>query len=461
MGRRLRAKPFGSVNAEDSRRPPDERFWRSVPQPRQAPGEDGAGVQAVDAVEVEHLVKKVEQAPVQTIGNRSDGEGHFKRTHRWAVDRLRERLVGVVRDVGVLVVAVVERVGNLDPHAARRPHRSALRARAVGHNRGEDGTLSIARLWRRSRGDNPGGGIASSVADQLRWARFHLGDGRAESGAHVLPAEVLHRMKAPTVALRGSNLGDAIGIGWFLREVDGVRTVRHGASANGQFAELLTVAERGFAVVSLSNAGPDGVPFNQAVVRWALKTYLGLIDTDPEPIPYDQARAQEIAGHYQNDAQALIIAADVTGLTLEVDIKPEIRAAADKELPPGYPPAAIGAARRQGRVHPHRRRNEGAARLLHPRRERRGRGSRPRRPVVQPEGRRGDMVELFMTTVIGAPGGMVAGMRQSPMWPGFEAVAHTLLYDGVARRHPDRQPIARRALARGQGADARVGRRGE
>jgi CubicO group peptidase (beta-lactamase class C family) len=35
---------------------------------------------------------------------------------------------------------------------------------AVGHNHGEDGTLSIARLWRRSRGDNPGGGIASSVA---------------------------------------------------------------------------------------------------------------------------------------------------------------------------------------------------------------------------------------------------------------------------------------------------------
>ena len=70
----------------------------------------------------------------------------------------------------------------------------------VGHNRGEDATLSIARLWRRSRGDNPGGGLASSVADQLRWARFHLGDGRAQSG--VLPAEVLHQMKQPTVNWR-------------------------------------------------------------------------------------------------------------------------------------------------------------------------------------------------------------------------------------------------------------------
>jgi hypothetical protein len=42
--------------------------------------------------------------------------------------------------------------------------------------------------------------------------------------------------------------------------VDGVRTVGHGGSANGQFAELLTAPERYFAVVALSNAGPDGIP---------------------------------------------------------------------------------------------------------------------------------------------------------------------------------------------------------
>lgn len=213
---------------------------------------------------------------------------------------------------------------------------------AVGHNRGEDGTLSIARLWRRSRGDNPGGGIASSVADQLRWARFHLGDGRAESGVRVLPTEVLDRMKEPTVALQGSNLGDAIGIGWFLRHVDGVRTVGHGGSANGQFAEILTVPERDFAVVALSNAGPDGIPFNQAVVRWALQTYLGVTDRDPEPLPYDEARAREVVGSYENDVMTLTIDTSGSGLRLEVLMKPEIRAAADKELPPDHAPFDLG-----------------------------------------------------------------------------------------------------------------------
>jgi CubicO group peptidase (beta-lactamase class C family) len=213
---------------------------------------------------------------------------------------------------------------------------------AVGHNRGEDGTLSIAWLWRRSRGDNPGGGIVSSAADQLRWARFHLGDGRAPGGARVLPAELLQRMQQPTVALRASTLGDAIGIAWFLREVDGVGTVGHGGSANGQFAELLTVPERDFAVVALSNAGPDGTNCNQTIVRWALQAYLGVTDRDPEPLPYDPARARELVGSYGIDAMTVTIGTDGPRLRLEVRIRPEIRAAADKELPPDIEPSDLG-----------------------------------------------------------------------------------------------------------------------
>ncbi|PWU53187.1 serine hydrolase [Micromonospora globispora] len=213
---------------------------------------------------------------------------------------------------------------------------------AVGHNPGEDGALAVARLRKRWRGDNPGGGLESSAADLLRWARFHLGDGRTESGEEVMPAEVLQRMKEPTVELRGSSLGDAFGIAWFLRDVDGVRTVGHGGSTNGQFAELLLVPERDFAVVSLSNAGPNGIPFNQAVVQWALEHHVGVVDRDPQPIPHDAAWAREVVGDYDMDSMYVTIAGDGTGLTLEVDIKPEIRAAAVTDLPPGYAPAAIG-----------------------------------------------------------------------------------------------------------------------
>jgi len=46
------------------------------------------------------------------------------------------------------------------------------------------------------------------------------------------------------------------------------------------------------------------------------------------------------------------------------------------------------------------------------------------------EGRRGDMVELFMVTA-GMPREMVHQMRQAPWWPAQEAVAHTLVYDAT------------------------------
>lgn len=45
-------------------------------------------------------------------------------------------------------------------------------------------------------------------------------------------------------------------------------------------------------------------------------------------------------------------------------------------------------------------------------------------------GRRGATVE-YWNTVIGTPAEMVAYMRQSPMWPGLEEVAHTLPYDAA------------------------------
>lgn len=213
---------------------------------------------------------------------------------------------------------------------------------AVGHNPDENGKLSIARPWKFWRSNDPGGGLASSVADQIRWARFHLGDGRKESDERILPAKILHQMQEQTVALRGSSLGDAIGICWFLREVDGVRAIEHGGSAHGQFAELLIVPERNFAVVSLSNSDPNGIPFNKAVVRWALKNYLGLVDSDPEPISFDAMRAQEIVGSYENDFMTLTIEIDGAGMKVDIHIRPEIRSGAKTELPPDPEPADMG-----------------------------------------------------------------------------------------------------------------------
>ncbi|WP_406005441.1 beta-lactamase family protein [Streptomyces sp. NBC_00637] len=216
-----------------------------------------------------------------------------------------------------------------------------VRKFAVGHNRGDDGELHVARPWgafkEGARGDNPGGGLASSVSDLLRWARFQLGDGEG-----VLPESALRRMRERTVGLRASTLGEGFGICWFLHDLDGVHAIGHGGSGNGQFAELLIVPERDFAVVSLANAGPDGYPLNQSVVKWTLEHYLGIVQRTPEPVPYDERQAAPVVGRYEIDAMNLDIATDGTRLTLAVGIKPEIRAASDEEMPPDYPAAAIG-----------------------------------------------------------------------------------------------------------------------
>jgi pimeloyl-ACP methyl ester carboxylesterase len=74
------------------------------------------------------------------------------------------------------------------------------------------------------------------------------------------------------------------------------------------------------------------------------------------------------------------------------------------------------------------------------------------------EGRRDDAVELFMR-VAGAPEEGIVQARNSPMWPGLEAIAHTLAYD-AACLGDGRPPTARLAtitrptlVATGGGAD--------
>ena len=220
----------------------------------------------------------------------------------------------------------------LDPLGLGNTHfdRDAVMTRrfAVGHEKGE-----IARPWRHWRANNPGGGVAASVSDLLAWARFHLGDGDGID---------LAEMRKPTAFLRGSNLGDAIGVGWFLREIDGVQAIGHGGSSNGQFAELLIVPSRNFAVVSIANQGPDGSPVTQAMVRRALEHHVGVLDRDPEPLPYNAVAAREVAGGYDNDAMVMTIDDTGSGLVLEVLIRPEIRESAEMELPADHAPFPMG-----------------------------------------------------------------------------------------------------------------------
>ena len=105
---------------------------------------------------------------------------------------------------------------------------------AVGHTSSKDGRVVVARPWAVPRSAAPAGRLVANAVDQLAWARFHLGDGTAPDGTRLLPPELLRRMHEPTVDMRGSTLGDYVGISWLLRDLGEVRLVGHGGSTNGQ-----------------------------------------------------------------------------------------------------------------------------------------------------------------------------------------------------------------------------------
>ncbi len=196
---------------------------------------------------------------------------------------------------------------------------------AVGHNQAADGTITVARPWAIPRGSNPAGGISSTAADHIAWARFHLGDGTAADGTRILSEDMLRRMQQPTVETPGSALGDAVGISWMLRDVDGVRLVGHGGDTIGQHSAFTMVPERDFAVTSLTNCGPNGSQFNEEIVRWALAEYIGLIEQDPEPVTMSEAELQPYAGIYETIAAVVTVEIRDGALTLQPEIKPEVR----------------------------------------------------------------------------------------------------------------------------------------
>ncbi|MFC4337862.1 serine hydrolase domain-containing protein [Salininema proteolyticum] len=215
------------------------------------------------------------------------------------------------------------------------------------HNPDEGGEPAVVRPWALPRNNRPGGGLVSSVEDQLKWARFQLGDGTAPDGTRLLTAATMRLMQGPTVELRASALGDAIGMPWFVRDIDGVRSFGHAGSSDGQYGDLLIVPEHDFAVVSVANANPGGLPFNRAVVRWTLERFLGVVDRDPEPLPYDADRMADFLGEYENDAFHVVIAEAGRKATMEVVLKPEMREAMGAEVP-DYEPFSLGLLDRPG-----------------------------------------------------------------------------------------------------------------
>jgi len=184
---------------------------------------------------------------------------------------------------------------------------------AVDHQRLQDGGTTVLTLG-FPRSGNAIGGLATTPRDQIAWARFHLEDG---------PSSV---MREPTAYAPGWSQGDAVGIGWLLGDVAGMRVVGHGGATAGQRSLFKTVPERGFALVSLTNCAPVGSAFNERLMEWVWEDVLDAPITEPETVARSVEDVQPFCGRYENVANIITITPSSEGISLEAIDRPEVLA---------------------------------------------------------------------------------------------------------------------------------------
>jgi CubicO group peptidase (beta-lactamase class C family) len=208
---------------------------------------------------------------------------------------------------------------------------------AVGHtHRNVTDPPHVAHNWALHRSSSAAGAIASDVRDQLRYARFHLGDGKAPSGERLLRAESMARMQSPQAEV-AEDWG-AIGISWILGSHAGARTVGHGGATNGQISAFQMLPEHDFALALLTNAD-SGTILNPQLTSFLLERSLGLTAPEPEALELPTAALDEYAGTYEREMFELEVRRE--GSTLAIHVEPRTPPAGWEPVVQ-LPPAPLG-----------------------------------------------------------------------------------------------------------------------
>jgi CubicO group peptidase (beta-lactamase class C family) len=181
----------------------------------------------------------------------------------------------------------------------------------------DDREPGVLRPWGLPRVSNPLGGLLSTVRDLIRYAHFHMGDGRTPGDERLLEESTMIAMQSPGIS--ASN-GEMMGIAWFVRDLNGIRIVRHGGATNGQMAVFQFVPKHRFAFIMLTNSD-RGQELYQPLAKQALESFLGLQELEPQPIPAAEAQLIQYAGAYNAAAQNLHLTFENGYLNLLVEPK--------------------------------------------------------------------------------------------------------------------------------------------
>jgi CubicO group peptidase (beta-lactamase class C family) len=172
---------------------------------------------------------------------------------------------------------------------------------AAAHNVVDGKAVVDTGFWAFPRSCNPTGGLMSTARDQLRYARFHLGDGTAPDGTRLLSQQSLVAMRSNPGA--GGTLQvdlTGMGVAWMLRPTaEHVTVVQHGGTWNGQRSGFFIVPDRNFAMTVLTNSESGGSLLNDLYADdWSLHTFAGVTNLPGTPQHLSAADLAPYLGRY-------------------------------------------------------------------------------------------------------------------------------------------------------------------
>jgi len=165
----------------------------------------------------------------------------------------------------------------------------------AGHAIGQDGQPRVLQPWHLPRSATAAGGLVASVTDQLRYARFQMGDGTGANGAHVLASATLQAMRQPLVPSTGLPQR-MVGLAW---NIGPHGDVSHGGGTYGQTTFLVFWPEQGIALSVLTNSFVGGEVAVDAV-NWVLERLVGVSQSSPPVVPVAGDVLDSCAGTYRS-----------------------------------------------------------------------------------------------------------------------------------------------------------------
>jgi CubicO group peptidase (beta-lactamase class C family) len=160
----------------------------------------------------------------------------------------------------------------------------------VGHQKVK-GKVQVARPWAIGRAGNGVGGVMSTVRDLLKYARFHMSNGRK----NLIAGKSLKAMRVPQADMGPRGM---MGITWFIRDIGKFKVYAHGGATNGQQAYFFFIPEKDFACAVLTNSDDGGI-ITAGVFGLALETYFNVSLESPTPIVVPAVELKEFTGRYK------------------------------------------------------------------------------------------------------------------------------------------------------------------